>query len=626
MTPSNPSPIRLSDGGLATSIKAEGAFIAFAAGDALGWPQEIPSKTLGGARLRRPDPAFQNWTRRGGNRFAAFEEPVARGEYSDDTQLLLAVARSRCLAGESWWSLLTRTELPLWTVYERGGGGATKRAAGHWVDGHAPWKAEKAADRAAYFKAGGNGAAMRALPHAIHRAADVSPETLLREVALDAVATHGHPRAILGALLFAYAAWSLLRATGTVSYGEIVERVIHEQDLWSHPPVPPQGGNEWTATADSAIGETFGSLWTSVVDETIDALRVVEHGLGRGVLADDRSLLEKVGCFSASKGAGTVTTVAALYLCARYASQPEQAVLVPAFSHGADTDTLAAMSGGLAGCLSGTEWIPQEWLEVQDALYLRNMARSLATHRPADQLKMPDRHVMSGTELRHIETQLMSCRKLDDLGLFGAVQCLTSGVLTPLTRNSETRRVVLATGVGQKLYVTQTSKARPQHQPKLRDLSGPHSSTRTDVEVCRGIVRNAEVLAAASATHPELDMPLQAVASLLAVVVVGATSPLPAFVAGRALNSLPAGRCWQLSEGSSFVQRTLGWLLSNLKMAAAQGRYRIVVDADSGKRILIVDASAPSDADTLWRAQIETDALVEFCRGVSLALAGQGSI
>lgn len=107
--------------------KAEGAFLALAAGDALGWPQEMPRNTRGKCAKAHVD--FEEWTRRGGGRFYPYEEVIHSGEYSDDTQLTLAVARSRIHHGPAWWKAFTRIELPLWILYERGGGGATKRAA-----------------------------------------------------------------------------------------------------------------------------------------------------------------------------------------------------------------------------------------------------------------------------------------------------------------------------------------------------------------------------------------------------------------------------------------------------------------------------------------------------------------
>src|SRR4051794_493047 len=69
--------------------KAEGAFIALAAGDALGWPQERgPGKQRPQAKTE-----LRDWERRSGGRYYSHTEVIRAGEYSDDTQLTLAVAR-----------------------------------------------------------------------------------------------------------------------------------------------------------------------------------------------------------------------------------------------------------------------------------------------------------------------------------------------------------------------------------------------------------------------------------------------------------------------------------------------------------------------------------------------------
>src|SRR5258708_37818829 len=93
-----------------------GAFVSAAVGDALGWPQEARSNIVGGQKARDvpPQPRFRSWRRNSGTQYARYQETIEAGEYSDDTQLLLAVARS-CLTGRNWLTWLTRVELPAWT-------------------------------------------------------------------------------------------------------------------------------------------------------------------------------------------------------------------------------------------------------------------------------------------------------------------------------------------------------------------------------------------------------------------------------------------------------------------------------------------------------------------------------
>lgn len=93
------------------------------------------------------------------------------GEYSDDTQLLLAVARA-CLAGNQWLEHLRVVELPFWPTYQRGGGRAALTACRAWQDSSPPWASTKAAS---YFAAGANGAAMRIAPHVLATATEDAP-------------------------------------------------------------------------------------------------------------------------------------------------------------------------------------------------------------------------------------------------------------------------------------------------------------------------------------------------------------------------------------------------------------------------------------------------------------------
>ena len=356
--------------------RAEGALLALAAGDALGWPQEMPRNIQGGLRPQA-QLEFRQWTRRSGGRFQPYEEPIDPGDYSDDTQLTLAVARCRTKYATSWWKALTRIEIPLWTLYERGGGGATKRAANAWIEGNPPWKSSRTDQVRRYFNAGGNGVAMRVLPHALFLAQDDTPAALIHDVLLDGSATHGHPRALIGANVYAYAAWLLMRRTATLPFGELLQTLIEEVSVWSRQP-ESDGQGSWFQVADEATRNSYIDTWDRTTREMRELLETAQRGIHAGAIADERRVLDDLGCFGRTKGAGTSSAAAAVYLAARHAAQPTQGVLRAAFETGADTDTLAAMVGGLAGCIGGVEWLPRPWLCVQDARYIRHLASRLA--------------------------------------------------------------------------------------------------------------------------------------------------------------------------------------------------------------------------------------------------------
>ena len=435
--------------------KAVGAFLALAAGDALGWPQELPRKLRDRKSVASPCVDFRTWTRRSGDRFRPFDEIIRAGEYSDDTQLTLAVARCRANHGAEWREAFQQVELPRWTIYQRGGGGATMRAARAWVGGGAPWLPGKAGGVHRYFHAGGNGVAMRVLPHALYLAGDDDPTDLLRDVVRDGAATHGHPRALVGATTWAYAAWSLVRLKRTLGFGELLDLLIDERDAWGAFPDAERGGNKWLAAANRVFGESFQHVWERTVAEMRKLLEQARDGVRRGVLANDRAVLADLGSFGKSKGAGTVTAAGAAYLAARYAAQPTQGVLLAAFEQGADTDTLAAMTGGLLGCLAGDEWLPAPWRNVQDADYLRHIADRVARGPAGAEPRPVERPVAPRSILADLERD--GVHELD-LGDFTRVRAEPLIKPRPATKSISVRAWKLRTSAGQTLYVNRVYK------------------------------------------------------------------------------------------------------------------------------------------------------------------------
>ena len=434
--------------------KAEGALLALAAGDALGWPQEFPSNRRSKPQSKAAHVEFERWIRRSGGRFQPFEEIINAGDYSDDTQLTLAIARCRTDHGAAWWKAFTRVELPMWTVYERGGGGATKRAAQSWADRRPPWRSNKEARTRQYFEAGGNGVAMRVLPHALFYSQQDGPTKLLHDVVLDGTATHGHPRALLGATAYAYAAWSLVRRTTTLGFGELLDALIDETPAWSELPRSGENGGSWFEAAQYATNTSYESIWERTTREMRELLETARRGLQAGALADDHAVLKELGCFGRTKGAGTSSAAAAAYLVARHAAQPVQGILRPAFEKGADTDTLAAMVGGLMGCLAGSEWLPSPWLRVQDADYLRKMASCL-TQGPDGAHDVP-------VEPAGPPQSIFSDLAIDSGELaLGRVRTARATALpdpTPISRSIAVKAWRLRVSDGQTMYVTKVKR------------------------------------------------------------------------------------------------------------------------------------------------------------------------
>ena len=225
------------------------------------------------------------------------------------------------------------------------------------------------------------------------------------------------------------------------------------------------------------LDEPYERLRERTVDEMQQLLEQARNGIRAGALADDRAVLDDLGCFGCFKGAGTVTAAAAAYLAARHAAQPAQGVLRAAFERGADTDTLAAITGGLLGCLAGDEWLPAPWRDLQDAAYLRCLAGRVAWG-------------PSGAEQQPVETPAAPQSILTELSRNGdqevalgestRVQATALPDLKPLSKSMTVRAWRLRTPEGQDLYVTgveENRRSRRAGRPRAEPSSGRRPSS-----------------------------------------------------------------------------------------------------------------------------------------------------
>ncbi|GAA1440278.1 ADP-ribosylglycohydrolase family protein [Nocardiopsis tropica] len=372
------------------AARSRGVLLCAAVGDALGWPQEQNSNIVGGNRNRYVDatPDFRDWARYGGGQYQPYIDLVSAGSYSDDTQLMLATGRT--LQSEDWFAALTRRELPLLLLYSRGAGGATLRACRTWSTGTGPWvsgttqKSQKATEL--YFRAGGNGVAMRIAPHVIMHATRPTEELVAR-VVQDGIATHGHPRALVGAAAYAVALHALVNTEGTLDFGELPARVEADKSWQSPEMLLTNVPSEWMNAAAKRNPNVMGS-WTETVNEIVGMLSLVEDVARAGTRGDDLGTLERLGAFNKRcNGSGTITAAAAIYLASRNAPRPMSGLLRAAFAKNADTDTLASMTGALLGALHGPDWLADLRVRVQDHEYIERMAddltvRSLGEERP----------------------------------------------------------------------------------------------------------------------------------------------------------------------------------------------------------------------------------------------------
>ena len=444
--------------------KVHGALLGAAVGDALGWPQEYNAKRIKEHGVTPDSLTFQTWRRRCGGRFYPYEERISAGEYSDDTQLLLATARS-LFYGEQWAKYLSHAEIPLWLLYERGGGGATKRAAAAWQRNTPPWSEENTKEHARYYDAGGNGVTMRILPHVL-----LSGQTeaqLLRDVLRNGILTHGHPRALLSARVYAQAAWIVAHTPPPLPYGAVIEAVLDSQPQWERLPEYVEGAatsaTHWLERADKHAAGGYLAAWRATVDELHTGLLVCRQALAEGALANDKTVLQSLGCFARpSNGSGVTAALATLYLFAAHAADPLVGLRTIAFAPSADTDTLASMLGGLFGLSHGLEWMPETLQRVQDHALIADVAAQLM-HSSRQCRELPRGH-WSQRDAQGVLARLEagSTQELT-LGVLDKAMVLGKRSLKALTENLMVNEWQLRTALGQTLYIKHLRKRAQQH-------------------------------------------------------------------------------------------------------------------------------------------------------------------
>ncbi|MFI2608696.1 ADP-ribosylglycohydrolase family protein [Kitasatospora sp. NPDC018619] len=191
-------------------------------------------------------------------------------------------------------------------------GGDAKRLAAELFDGQGSY---------------GNGAAMRVAPLGAAYAED--PKAVVRPAADTALTTHTHPQAVDGAIAVAVAAAYAVRAR--------TRPTTPERFLASVADLTPNG----------AVRDGLG-----------EARRLLDR-------ADSRLAAQVLGNGSRTSAADTVPY--ALWCAARHLADYRTAVR-EAIGAGGDTDTVAAITGGVVAAHTGTAGIPPAWLAAREPL------------------------------------------------------------------------------------------------------------------------------------------------------------------------------------------------------------------------------------------------------------------
>lgn len=363
--------------------KYKGSIKLSAIGDALGWitefekSQQSLKEKFGTEKIE----CFYTWKKTVGGRFYGFIDTIKAGSYSDDTQLFLAVARSIKKDGSLDHSYFAKTELANWLDYARGGGRTVKTAADKisrksikWFNNFYNFKVN--GENYDYKQSGANGAAMRVLPIALANLGNT--EKIKEEIFCNSIITHGHPRAILGAMLYGYAVnqiivfrpedfnWeSYLTQIGLDFPKKFELSFSNKLEI-----------REWLKEWNKSSNKTFETVYGETVTEAQNQLRFIFQSIKQNLPVQDT--LKKIGCFDPStKGSGIATVIAGIYLATKFHDKPLEAIIESVNALGSDTDSIAAFTGGLVGALHGQSIIPDKWKSVQDVEYLDKVAERL---------------------------------------------------------------------------------------------------------------------------------------------------------------------------------------------------------------------------------------------------------
>ena len=351
-----------------------GSLVAGAAADSLGWPTEFmrSPKSLqtrfGVDRITD----YVSWRKQVGGRFNTYIDFIGAGEYSDDTQLTLAVARSLLGDGSIDQEYFTKKELVRWLDYARGAGRTVVGAAKAAGRKRTRWNQNFfRVGKINYWDSGANGAAMRVAPLAW--AALETDRPPMEAAFANAITTHGHPRAQVGALAYVAALFEIHRRrktdTGTAEFLESIRGWLRE---WHPARSDNPAIREWAAAAAEVRPD-----WAERFDDTLDEFDAMSRTAAE---SDTEAVLDALGCFARdTRGSGTATVAAALHLFCRYGANVETAVIEAVNAIPSDTDTIGAFAGSMAGLYGGYGAVPERWTEkLQDLPYMVSLSEAVS--------------------------------------------------------------------------------------------------------------------------------------------------------------------------------------------------------------------------------------------------------
>lgn len=313
-----------------------GALIGCAVGDALGAPIEGKSRE----EIASLDSVTDRFRPLRGRK-AGREIRHPLGQYTDDTQLTVAIVRSLLATGHVDGAAIAREFVSLWQSGEIvGAGPVAHRAVRRLMEG-IDWQDAALPDDLPL-----NGAAMRIAPIALWNCDRL--DRLADDVATASVVTHRHPLAIDAAIAVATAVAHAVTSS-TIETPALLEAVASSVE----------GGSAGFADHIRRIDD-----WLRLPDET--ALDEIADTGGR----------REAGGFGIPALAEP-TALVSLYAFLR-SPRDYVATIDFALRTGGDVDTIAAIAGAMSGAHNGVDAIPEDLVTgVKDSAEILDLGRRL---------------------------------------------------------------------------------------------------------------------------------------------------------------------------------------------------------------------------------------------------------
>ena len=314
---------------------------------------------------------LQNWNKRSGGRYFPHKDEYNKGTYSDDTQLTLGVARSMAfeVEGEDF-QYFAKIEMPIWVDYNVWGGKIIKDE-GIILGRRYPWDSDEAN---AYFNADEDGGLMRIMPIVVKYNTDI--KKIMRKVHENVMITHGHPKGILGARLYAYYLYLIINKRFN-TFEESLNILIKDRNIWGSMLESSKclDYEHWLALASKY---NFKGVWEETVEDIVRLLNYIKDN--KLVSSDAENILKELGCYSDEhRWDSDRCALASICLYGKYKGNVVEGIKNIGSSFGVDTDTLASITGSLLGAYS-TDWLDEnaEWLKyLQNYEYIKSLIKSI---------------------------------------------------------------------------------------------------------------------------------------------------------------------------------------------------------------------------------------------------------